>query len=86
MLSPFARNLWDKLNSQTDGRKRTNVKKLVSTLGSKYFTHAQSYNYIGELQKFAGSYNKTYHTTTGMPPNKVTKGKETNLWVENVLA
>ena len=52
----------------------------------RYFTHAQSYNYIGELQKFAGSYNKTYHTTTGMPPNKVTKGKETNLWVENVLA
>ena len=41
MLSPFARNLWDKLNSQTDGRKRTNVKKLVSTLGSKnhYVVH-----------------------------------------------
>jgi hypothetical protein len=32
----------------------------------RYFTHAQSYNYIGELQQFAGSYNKTYHTT-GMP-------------------
>jgi hypothetical protein len=35
-----------------------------------------SYNYIGELQKFAGSYNKTYHRTIGMPLNKV---------VENVL-
>ena len=24
--------------------------------------------------------NKTYHRTICMPPNKVTKGKETNLW------
>jgi hypothetical protein len=46
----------------------------------RYFTHAQSYNYIGELQIFAGSYNKTSHRTIGMLPNKVTKGKETNLW------
>ena len=46
----------------------------------RYFTHAQSYNYIGVLPKFAGSYNKTYHRIIGMPPNKVTKGNETNLW------
>ena len=56
---------------------------MIKTIKSKmyrYFTHAQSYNYIEELQKFAASYNKTYHRTIGMPPNKVTKGKETNLW------
>ena len=57
--------------------------RVIKTIKSKmyrYFTHAQSYNYIGELQKFAGSYNKTYHRTIGMPLNKATKGKETNLW------
>jgi len=32
----------------------------------RYFTHVQSYNYIVELQKVAGSYNKTYHRTIGM--------------------
>jgi hypothetical protein len=59
------------------------VERVIKTIKSKkyrYFTHAQSYNYIEELQKFAGSYNKTYHRTIGMPPNKVTNGKETNLW------
>jgi transposase InsO family protein len=59
------------------------VERVIKTIKSKmyrYFTHAQSYNYIEELQKFAASYNKTYHRTIGMPPNKVTKGKETNLW------
>lgn len=52
MLSPFARNLWDKLNSQKDGRKRTNVKKLVSTLGSKnhyvvHYRNPQQYLELG---------------------------------------
>jgi hypothetical protein len=59
------------------------VERVIKTIKSKmyrYFTQAQSYNYIGELQTFAGSYNKTYQRTIGMPPNKVTKGKETNLW------
>jgi hypothetical protein len=42
------------------------VERVIKTIKSKmhrYFTHAQSYKYIGELQKFAGSYNKTYHRT-----------------------
>jgi transposase InsO family protein len=59
------------------------VERVIKTIKSKmyrYFTHAQSYNDIEELQKFAGSYNKTYHRTIGMPPNKVTKGRETNMW------
>jgi hypothetical protein len=49
---------------------------VIKTIKSKMYR----YNYIGELQKFSGSYNKTYHRTIGMIPNKVTKGKETNLW------
>ena len=49
---------------------------MIKTIKSKMYR----YNYIGELQKFSGSYNKTYHRTIGMIPNKVTKGKETNLW------
>jgi hypothetical protein len=35
------------------------VERLIKTIKLKmyrYFTYAQSYNYIGELQKFAGSY------------------------------
>ena len=46
--SPSARNLLDKLNFQKDGRKPTNVKKLVSTLGSKnhYVVHYRN------LQKY----------------------------------
>ena len=46
----------------------------------RYFTHKQSYIYVKDLQKFANSYNKIYHRTIGMPPDKVTKGKETNVW------
>jgi ribulose bisphosphate carboxylase small subunit len=71
------------LLSQNTEIKANYVERVIKTIKSKmyrYFTHAQSYKYIGELQKFAGSYNKTYHRTIGMPPNKVTKGKETNLW------
>ena len=69
--------------SQNTESKANYVERVIKTIKSKmyrYFTHAQSYKYIGELQKFAGSYNKTYHRTICMPPNKVTKGKETNLW------
>ena len=46
----------------------------------RYFTHAQSYNYIEELQKFVDSYNKTYHRTIGLSSDKVTEAKETHLW------
>lgn len=46
-----SRNLWDKLNSQKDGRKRTNVKKLVSTLGSRnhYVVHYRNIQQYLEL-------------------------------------
>jgi hypothetical protein len=54
--------------------------RLVSLPLVTLFGGIPSYNYIEELQNFAGSCNKTYHRTIGMPPNKVTKGRETNLW------
>jgi hypothetical protein len=69
--------------SQNTESKANYVERVIKTIKSKmyrYFTHAQSYNYIGELPKYAGRYNKTYHRIIGMPPNKVTKGNETNLW------
>jgi hypothetical protein len=71
------------LFAQNTEIKANYVERVIKTIKSKmyrYFTHAQSYNYIGELQKIAGSYNKAYHRTIGMPLNKVTNGKETNLW------
>jgi hypothetical protein len=40
----------------------------------RYFTHAQSYNYIEELQKFADSYNKAYHRTRWLKAKKPTCG------------
>jgi hypothetical protein len=42
------------------------VIKIIKSKMYRYFTHAQSYNYIEELQNFAGSCNKTYHRTIGM--------------------
>jgi hypothetical protein len=35
---------------------------------------------VDHLQDFASNYNATYHSTIGMPPDKVTKAKEVNLW------
>ena len=60
--------------AQSTEIKANNVERVIKTIKSniyRYFTHAQSYNYIRELQKFAGS--GTYHRMIGMPPNKVTK-------------
>jgi hypothetical protein len=71
------------LFAQNTEIKANYVERVIKTIKSKvyrYFTHTQSYNYVKDLQKFANSYNKIYHRTIGMPPNKVTKGKETNLW------
>jgi hypothetical protein len=50
------------LFAQNTEIKANYVERVIKTIKLKmyrYFTHAQSYNYIGELQKFAGSYNKT---------------------------
>jgi hypothetical protein len=40
----------------------------------RYFTHAQSYNYIEELQKFADNYNKAFHRTRWLKGKKPTCG------------
>jgi hypothetical protein len=66
------------LFAQNTEIKANYVERVIKTIKSKiyrYFTHKQSYNYVKDLQKFANSYNKTYHRTIGMPPNKVNKGK-----------
>ena len=71
------------LFAQNTEIKANYVEKMIKTIKTKihrYFTHNQSYNYLKDLQKFVNSYNKTYHRTIGMPPDKVTKGKVTNLW------
>ena len=47
------------LLSQITEIKANYVERVIKTIKSKmyrYFTHAQSYKYIGELRKFAGSY------------------------------
>jgi predicted O-linked N-acetylglucosamine transferase (SPINDLY family) len=66
------------LIAQNTEIKANYVERVIKTIKSKiyrYFTHKQSYNYVKDLQKFANSYNKTYHRTIGMPQNKVNKGK-----------
>jgi hypothetical protein len=63
LLKP-RRTCIEHLLSQNTEIKANYVERVIKTTKSKmyrYFTHAQSYKYIGELQKFAGSYNKTYH-------------------------
>ena len=59
------------------------AERAIKTIKSKiyrYFTYKQSYEYVDKLQSFADSYNKTYHRTIGMAPDKVTKNKETSIW------
>ena len=71
------------LFAQNTEIKANYVERVIKTMKSKiirYFTHKQSYDYVNDLQKFANSYNKTYHRTIGMSPDKVTEAKETNLW------
>ncbi|XP_063435899.1 uncharacterized protein LOC134716820 [Mytilus trossulus] len=46
----------------------------------RFITSKQSYDYVDNLQNFANSYNKTFHRTIAMAPDKVTISKETNLW------
>ncbi|VDI58259.1 Hypothetical predicted protein [Mytilus galloprovincialis] len=46
----------------------------------RFITSKQSYDYVDNLQNFANSYNKTFHRTIGMAPDKVNISKETNLW------
>ena len=75
----------DRTFAQNTEIKANYVERVIKTIKSKMYR----YNYIGELQKISGSYNKTYHRTIGMTPNKVTKGKETNLcwkmyWLKKV--
>lgn len=71
------------LFAQNTEIKANYVERVIKTIRSKitrYMTFKQSYNYIDSLQDFANSYNKTYHRTIGITPEKVTKSKETNLW------
>lgn len=71
------------LFAQNTEIKANYVERVIKTIKSKiirYFTHKQSYDYLNDLQKFANSYNQTYHRTIGMSPDKVTKSKERNLW------
>ena len=38
----------------------------------KYFTHRNTYRYIGVLPKFVKAYNDTVHWTAGISPSRVT--------------
>ena len=42
----------------------------------RWFTYKEDYSYIPVLQKFADSYNRTFHRTIGMAPVDVTKNNE----------
>ena len=71
------------LFAQNTEIKANYVERVIKTIRSKitrYITSKQSYSYIDTLQDFAQSYNKTYHRTIGMSPEKVTERKETHLW------
>jgi hypothetical protein len=66
------------------------VKKVIRTIKLKmyrYFTHAQSYNYIEELQKFADNYNQAFHRTRWLKGKKPTCSscKSFNLYIGSPL-
>ena len=67
-------------NNETKAAVAERVLKTIKTRLYRYFTHKQSYEYVDHLQKFAASYNQTYHRTIGMAPSKVDKNKEIDIW------
>jgi len=46
----------------------------------KYFTYKNTYSFIDVLQKFVRGYNATVHSTTGMPPARVTDSDILTIW------
>ena len=46
----------------------------------RYFTHNRTDRYVDVLDKLVESYNKTYHRSIGMSPNKVNKRNEVRIW------
>ena len=46
----------------------------------KYFTYKNTYRFIDVLQAFVRGYNATVHSTTGMPPARVTDSDILTVW------
>lgn len=71
------------LYAQNTDIKANYAERVIKTIKAKlyrYITYQQSYRYVDHLQDFAANYNATYHRTIGMPPDKVTRAKETDVW------
>lgn len=59
------------------------VEILIKTLKKRlfqYFQWTNSYAYVNELQAIVSSYNKTIHSSIGLPPAKVTADNELKVW------
>lgn len=67
-------------NTETKANYAERVIKTIKAKVYRYITYQQSYRYVDHLQDFAANYNATYHRTIGIPPDKVTKAKETDVW------
>lgn len=67
-------------NTEVKANYAERVIKTIKTKLYRYITYKQSYRYVDKLHDFARNYNATYHRTIGMPPIKVTKDKEGDLW------
>ena len=46
----------------------------------KYFTYKNTFRYIDVLPKFVRAYNDTVHSTTGVPPSRVTDSDVLAIW------
>ena len=46
----------------------------------RYFTASNSFRYLENLSKILASYNSTEHSSTGLPPNKVTYDNAEQVW------
>ena len=59
------------------------VERFNRTLKEKmwrYFTHKQSYRYLGVLSDLVFSYNNSFHRTIKTSPSQVTKTNEDQIW------
>lgn len=73
----------DHLYAQNTEVKANYAKRVIKTIKAKLYrciTYEQSYCYVDKLKDFARNNNATFHRAICMPPVKVTKDKERDLW------
>ena len=68
--------------NETKANYAERVIKTIKSKISRYFTHKQTHKWIDVLSSFTNSYNRTYHRTIKLSPEKISKTNEAQVWFE----